>query len=467
MVASAPRGGGGGGELRLLLWTVVDCGLWSDCGRLWTVRGSDLFRSDPGSYIIIFFSLHRSTTMQQAREREVALEARAQRLREELQRKKSTVRWLQRRLERHPSTRFWNNDYLAPAVAASPPWIPHPFQPLASLTAEQILRQPVSPHMRKTKIVCAIGPACRSKEMLGELLDAGMNVARLNFSHGTHEYHLESLSNLREAIKERQDRGQYCHCAILMDTKGPEIRTGLLRDHQPVTLTAGSTVTLSTDYSLLGHETLLTCSYQELATSVKPGDRILIADGEVTLTVLQCAPELGTVQARVENTYVVEEHKNVNLPGVKIRLPGITDKDRYDIEHFALVHKVDIVSGSFIRSAENVHALRACLGERGKHIRVHAKLESVEALANLDEILQAADGIHVSRGDLGMDLPLSKLALAQRFVIQAANAAGKPVVTSTQMLESMLSSPRPSNAECTDVANAVLNGTDWCVCVPV
>jgi pyruvate kinase len=164
------------------------------------------------------------------------------------------------------------------------------------------------------------------------------------------------------------------------------------------------------------------------------------------------------VRVRVENDFVLGERKNVNLPGVHLRLPGITDKDRHDIAEFALKHDVDIISGSFVRSAENVRALRACLN--GAKIRVHAKIESVEALVNLHEIIREADGVHVSRGDLGMELPLSKLAMAQKAIIHAANVAGKPVVTSTQTLQSMVEKPRPTNAECTDVANAVLDGTD-------
>lgn len=312
---------------------------------------------------------------------------------------------------------------------------------------------------RKTKIICAIGPSCNSVEMIGKLLDAGMNIARLNFSHGTHEYHLKSLNAIRDAVKERILRGEDCHCAILMDTKGPEIRTGFLIDHKPVEVIVGSIVEVSTDYTKLGDATHLTCSYSELAESVKPGDKILIADGELTLRVTSCDIANGKVLTIAENTQTIEEQKNMNLPGVTINLPGISEKDLDDIINFGVKHNVDIISGSFVRTAANVRALRSCLGE-GSKIRVHAKIESVTALQNIAEILSEADGIHVSRGDLGMELSLAKLTLAQKAAIRLANIAGKPVVTSTQLLESMVKKPRPLNSECTDVANAVLDGAD-------
>ncbi len=312
---------------------------------------------------------------------------------------------------------------------------------------------------RKTKIICAIGPSCNTVETIGKLLDAGMNIARLNFSHGTHEYHLRSLNAIRDAVKERVLRGEDCHCAILMDTKGPEIRTGFLIDHKPVEVIAGSIVEVSTDYTKLGDATHLTCSYGELPESVKPGDKILIADGELTLRVTSCDPKNGRVLTIAENTQVIEEQKNMNLPGVTINLPGISEKDLDDIINFGVKHNVDIISGSFVRSAANVRALRACLGE-GSKIRVHAKIESVTALQNIAEIVSEADGIHVSRGDLGMELSLAKLTLAQKAAIRLANIMGKPVVTSTQLLESMVKKPRPLHSECTDVANAVLDGAD-------
>ncbi|OQS06630.1 pyruvate kinase [Thraustotheca clavata] len=307
---------------------------------------------------------------------------------------------------------------------------------------------------RKTKIICAIGPSCWSVEMLGQLLDAGMNVARFNFSHGDHELHARSLANLRTALIERPG----VHCAVLLDTKGPEIRTGMLKDHKAIELDAGQQLILVADDTILGDNTRIGCSYPHLATSVRPGSTILCDDGGLTLRVIECRG--NEVVTKVENTYVLDERKNMNLPGAALRIPGITEKDKHDLINFAIPQNVDIVSGSFVRSAANVRAIRECLGEAGRHIRVHAKIESLEALKNIDEIIEEADGVHVSRGDLGMELAPEQVFMAQKLIIRKANLANKPVVTSTQMLQSMTKCPNPSRAECTDVANAVLDGTD-------
>ncbi|KAF1776257.1 Pyruvate/Phosphoenolpyruvate kinase-like domain [Phytophthora cactorum] len=298
------------------------------------------------------------------------------------------------------------------------------------------LLMPTTARARKTKIICAIGPAS------WQLLDAGMNVARLNFSHGDHELHQRSLSNLREAMAARPG----CHCAVLLDTKGPEIRSGFLKGHKPVQLKAGQTLEITTDYGVEGDRSRIACTYEQLPTSVSPGD--------------DCTGMLAeSIIVRVHNDHVLEEKKNMNLPAA-IQIPGITEKDEDDLLNFAIPNGVDIVSGSFVRSAANVRAIRECLGEAGRHIRVHAKIESQEALQNIDEIIAEADGIHVSRGDLGMELSPERVFLAQKMIIGKANRAGKPVVTSTQMLQSMTKKIIPSNAECTDVANAVLDGTD-------
>ncbi|KAG1711515.1 hypothetical protein DVH05_008767 [Phytophthora capsici] len=321
------------------------------------------------------------------------------------------------------------------------------------IEVQQILT-PTKARARKTKIICAIGPASWSVEMLGQLLDAGMNVARLNFSHGDHEMHKRSLSNLRKAMAARPG----CHCAVLLDTKGPEIRSGFLKGHTPVQLKAGQTLEITTDYGVEGDSSRIACTYKQLPTSVSVGSKILCDDGSLVMTVLECLPE--SIIVRVHNDHVLEEKKNMNLPGAAIQIPGITEKDENDLVNFAIPHGVDIVSGSFVRSAANVRAIRECLGEAGRHIRVHAKIESQEALENVDEIIAEADGIHVSRGDLGMELSPERVFLAQKMIIGKANRAGKPVVTSTQMLQSMTKKITPSNAECTDVANAVLDGTD-------
>ena len=318
---------------------------------------------------------------------------------------------------------------------------------------------PLTRRRRRTKIVCAIGPASRSVEKLMELMEAGMNIARLNFSHGDHAYHLQTLLNIREAERRRRAMGIQCHCAVLMDTKGPEIRTGFLKDHEPVQLRVHQLLEITTDYSIAGDDKRISCSYEHLATSARVGGTVLIADGSISCRVVKIIDD-KSILVRVENNALLEERKNMNIPGAHIRIAGITEKDVFDLEHFALKYDVDIVSGSFIRTAENVRSLRAHLGDKGRRIRVHAKIESVEGLQNFHEILAEADGVHVSRGDLGMELPLSKLFLAQKAIIRWANLAGKPVVTSTQMLDSMTERPRPTNAECNDVANAVLDGTD-------
>ncbi|OWZ12613.1 Pyruvate kinase [Phytophthora megakarya] len=318
---------------------------------------------------------------------------------------------------------------------------------------KQILT-PTKARARKTKIICAIGPASWSVEMLGQLLDAGMNVARLNFSHGDHELHMRSLTNLREAMAARPG----CHCAVLLDTKGPEIRSGFLKGHEPVQLKAGQTLEITTDYGVEGDSSRIACTYEQLPTSVSVDSKILCDDGSLVMTVLECLSE--SIIVRVHNDHLLEEKKNMNLPGAAIQIPGITEKDVDDLRNFAIPNGVDIVSGSFVRSAANVRAIRECLGEAGRHIRVHAKIESQEALQNIDEIIAEADGIHVSRGDLGMELSPERVFLAQKMIIGKANRAGKPVVTSTQMLQSMTKKIMPSNAECTDVANAVLDGTD-------
>lgn len=184
---------------------------------------------------------------------------------------------------------------------------------------------------KKTKIVCAIGPSSRSVEMLLELLEAGMNVARLNFSHGDHAYHLESLRNLRLAVQLRRSWGFECHCAVLLDTKGPEIRTGYLQDGQPIQIHAGQLLEITSDYSYKGNTKRIACSYKELSTSVQPGGTILVADGEIMMEVVECRSEQELVVVRVQNTAVLEERKNMNLPGVTVKLPGITEKDIYDI----------------------------------------------------------------------------------------------------------------------------------------
>ena len=318
-------------------------------------------------------------------------------------------------------------------------------------------------HLRRTKIVCAIGPASQSKEVIGSLIDAGMNVARLNMSHGTHDFHATSVQNLREAIAERREQGwSDCSCANLMDTKGPEIRTGLLKGGVPLKLIEGQKIEILYDdtNTLRGDCNRIYCNYEHIASSATVGSIVLVADGSIVLKVLHSYPARRMIVVRSLTSNILGECKNMGFPGGTVRLPGITEEDRRDILEFALKYNVDIISGSFVRHPSHVQEIRQCLGSAGERIRVHAKLETVEALKNIESIVEIADGIHVSRGDLGMELPLEKVCLAQKMAIHIANLRGKTVVTSTQMLDSMKYRPRPSSAECTDIANAVIDGTD-------
>ncbi|KAK4482915.1 hypothetical protein RD792_010088 [Penstemon davidsonii] len=307
----------------------------------------------------------------------------------------------------------------------------------------------------KTKIVCTLGPASRSVEMVEKLLRAGMNVARFNFSHGSHEYHQETLDNLRKGM---ENTGILC--AVMLDTKGPEIRTGFLKDAKPVQLKKGMEITISTDYDLKGDEKTICMSYKKLAEDVYPGSVILCADGTISFTVLSCDKKQGTVQCRCENTAVLGERKNVNLPGVIVDLPTLTEKDKEDIMKWGVPNQIDMIALSFVRKGSDLVEVRKLLGEHAKSILLMSKVENQEGVANFDDILANSDAFMVARGDLGMEIPIEKIFLAQKVMIYKCNIQGKPVVTATQMLESMIKSPRPTRAEATDVANAVLDGTD-------
>jgi pyruvate kinase len=308
---------------------------------------------------------------------------------------------------------------------------------------------------RASQIVCTLGPKSAELSIMEDLLRAGMSVARFNFSHGSHEYHQGTLDTLRQAMLNTR-----LMCAVLLDTKGPEIRTGMLKDGKPVLMEAGREVTLHTDYSLLGDERNIAMSYKKLPEDVEPGAEILIGDGSIVLTVKSCHPENGTVKCVCANTAPLGERKNVNLPGVVVDLPTITEKDRLDILEWGVPNNIDFIAASFVRKGSDVEKIRAVLGEAGRQIKIISKVENQEGLVNFDDILEASDGVMVARGDLGMEIPTEKIFLAQKLMIEKCNAAGKPVVTATQMLESMVKNPRPTRAEATDVANAVLDGTD-------
>lgn len=307
----------------------------------------------------------------------------------------------------------------------------------------------------KTKIVCTLGPKSREVLILEKLLRAGMNVARFNFSHGSHEYQQYTLDNLRQAMHNTK-----ILCAVLLDTKGPEIRTGNLASGKPIKLERNKELLITTDYTHLGDEHMIAMSYPKLAVDLAPGNTILCSDGTITLTVLECDADKGIVKCRCENTAMLGEKKNVNLPGVVVDLPTITQKDIDDIMLWGVPNKIDFIAASFVRKGSDVLAIKKLLGENSRKIHIISKVENQEGLVNFDDILKATDGVMVARGDLGMEIPTEKIFLAQKMMIYKCNSAGKPVVTATQMLESMIKSPRPTRAEATDVANAVLDGTD-------
>jgi len=325
----------------------------------------------------------------------------------------------------------------------------------SNITLEKIMAE-TNTDGRQTKIICTLGPACWDVPTLETLIDEGLSVARFNFSHGDHEGHKACLDRLREAATKKKK-----HVAVLLDTKGPEIRSGFFANGaKKINLSKGQTLTLTADYAFKGDENKLACSYPSLATSVVPGQSILVADGSLVLTVLSCDAAAGEVQSRVENTCSIGERKNMNLPGVVVDLPTLTEKDISDIKEWGIPNGVDFIAASFVRKASDVTKIREILGKEHQGIKIICKIENQEGLDNYDEILEITDGIMVARGDLGMEIPPEKVFLAQKMMIRKANIAGKPVVTATQMLESMIQNPRPTRAECSDVANAVLDGTD-------
>merc|ERR1719410_2249264 len=285
------------------------------------------------------------------------------------------------------------------------------------------------------------------------LINAGMNVARLNFSHGDHKTHGEMVQRIREAAKQAGKS-----VAILLDTKGPEIRTGFFEAGGKINLVAGEELKLVTDYTFKGDKTCFALSYDKLCQSVKPGNVILCADGSLSLKVKSVGDD--HVITEVMNNCSLGERKNCNLPGVKVELPVLQDKDKDDLVKFGIPQGVDFVAASFVQSAEDVKPIRKTLGLRGRSIKIISKIENQAGLENIDEIIYESDGIMVARGDLGMEIPTEKVFLAQKMMISKCNLKGKPVITATQMLESMTGLPRPTRAEASDVANAVLDGTD-------
>lgn len=322
-----------------------------------------------------------------------------------------------------------------------------------------LVKENINTLHRRTKIICTLGPASWSEDGLGKLIDGGMNVARFNFSHGDHSSHQSVLDRLRKVAASKSR-----NIAVLLDTKGPEIRSGFFDTTvmKKLDLVKGQELILTGDYGYKATDsTKLACSYDSLASDVQPGQQILVADGSLVLTVLSCDVAKKEVTTRVENRTSMGERKNMNLPGVKVNLPTFTEKDVNDIVNFGIKNEVDFVAASFVRTGDDVSNLRKLLSDNGgSYIKIICKIENQEGLENYDDILNETDGVMVARGDLGMEIPPEKVFLAQKFMIRKANLAGKPVVTATQMLESMISNPRPTRAECSDVANAVFDGTD-------
>ena len=327
--------------------------------------------------------------------------------------------------------------------------------------------------MRRTKIVCTIGPATSKRGVMERLLRAGMDVARLNFSHGTHEEHAQVIANLRE-LAAKQNRP----LAILQDLSGPKVRLGrfaapfltLKRGQEVAFLPTGElTGSELSDGTLCGHAfdpahcTLLPLPVPELLSSLKPGNTLLLDDGKITLRVTRCEGALATgdrvVWARCQVGGEIKQLKGVTAPKVVFDVPTVTEKDLADLR-FGLEHGVDWVAASYVRTAEDLLPLKAVMREAGRHVLLIAKIEKSEAVRNLDSILENVDGIMVARGDLGVEMPFDEVPIVQKYIIRRSNRAGKPVITATQMLESMMQNSRPTRAEATDVANAILDGTD-------
>jgi pyruvate kinase len=305
--------------------------------------------------------------------------------------------------------------------------------------------------MRKTKIVGTIGPASESVELLKKLMNKGLDVARLNFSHGNHEEHEQRIKNIRQAAEESGK-----NVAILLDTKGPEIRTGILKN-EPVDLVEGNLLVITTE-QIEGDASKISVTYGGIVDDVHIGSKILIDDGLIELSVEKL--EGNEIITRIINGGQLKNRKGVNVPGVSIKLPGITDKDASDIL-FGLEQDIDFIAASFVRKSSDILEIRKILEDHNRaDVQIIAKIENQEGVDNIDEILDVADGIMVARGDLGVEVPAEDVPLIQKMLIKKCNNLAKPVITATQMLDSMQRNPRPTRAEVGDVANAIFDGTD-------
>lgn len=304
--------------------------------------------------------------------------------------------------------------------------------------------------MRKTKIICTLGPSTDDDNVLKQLILSGMDVARFNFSHGSHEEHLGRLNKIE---KFRKELG--CPVATLLDTKGPEIRLGTFKEHKKVELQEGQTFTL-TSRDVEGDNTQASISYSNLIYDIEEGTTILIDDGLVEMTAIKITDT--DITCIVKNGGIISDKKGVNVPGVHLSMPYISDKDRQDIL-FGIQHNFDFIAASFVRNAQDILEIRKILNKHNSHTKIIAKIENSNGIDNIDEIIEVSDGIMIARGDMGVEIPYEEVPVLQKMIIKKVYNSGKPVITATQMLDSMIKNPRPTRAETTDVANAIYDGT--------
>ncbi|EIN14118.1 pyruvate kinase [Punctularia strigosozonata HHB-11173 SS5] len=309
---------------------------------------------------------------------------------------------------------------------------------------------------RKSSIIATIGPKTNNVEKLTELIKAGVNVVRMNFSHGSYEYHQSVVDNTRKAVAGMQSPRPV---AIALDTKGPEIRTGLMKDDKDIPIPAGHEFIVSVDpkYAEAGDEKTIFVDYTNMPKVTAPGKLIYVDDGILSLLVLSI--DGSNIHVRSLNSGTLSSRKGVNLPQTEVDLPALSEKDKKDLQ-FGVKNNVDMIFASFIRRADDVKDIRKVLGPDGANIKIIVKIENEQGVQNFDEILAETDGVMVARGDLGIEIPASQVFLAQKMMIAKCNMAGKPVIVATQMLESMTYNPRPTRAEVSDVANAVMDGAD-------